>query len=78
MRLVWFEWVDSAEASHGWDACTDSPGAGATMQAVGYVVTETDNSITIACTIDKANGNALNSVTIWKPAITQIREVVWK
>lgn len=77
-RVVYLRWVDSAEASHGWDEPRANRGrAGSRMESVGYVVAEDDESVTLAVAVDAVNGHALNAVTIWKPAITEWREVRW-
>ena len=77
-RPTWILWIDSAEASHGWDAPRGNAGrAGSLCHALGYIVAEDDESVTIAAVVDPVNGHAPNAVTIHKLAIQDRKDVVW-
>ncbi len=74
--MVWVTWVDSGEATHGWEP-VDNDDPNDVVETFGFIVKETRAYLTISSTWDAANGHWLNQVRIWKRAIQDRREVVW-
>ncbi len=74
-RPVYVEWVDS-ETSTGWRKPRKPQDIDLRCWALGFLVTETENSITLAVAVSE-NGDACDQMTIPKGAITKWKEIQW-
>ena len=80
--VAWIEWVDSAQCS-GWETMeslfsTLKEAECKTCLTIGFVLHESDKSITVSSTISDLPDQSSSALTIPKCSITKMYEVEWR
>jgi hypothetical protein len=78
MKLIAVEWIDSSGAN-GWNRVSETPQAPERIRSIGWVIAESDESITIAphMTTDQDDQNCMGALTIPKACIQRRKAVKW-
>lgn len=69
LQFAVVRWIDSASATHGWEAPEGSTPGQSILWAAGLVVGRTETHLILAVSYDPVSGLALNQVEIWLPSI---------
>lgn len=76
MKIEWIRWLDS-DRGGGWQSPEDISRC-LDIESIGYLVGEDECSVTLTTSVDQANGNVIDPITIPKCAITDRQEIVFQ